>query len=153
MAKTIAGNFKEAGIDAGQGKTTKVDPTHLTVIDDKAHPLYDPRVALPIDAAMLADIQRQGVIQPVTVRSNGLDEKGAPILEVIDGRQRVKHLIEANKLRKVEGEHPYRIECKTVSGSDADMVMLAMASNCHKRAETIRSLAFKVQNAIKLGEG
>jgi len=72
-----------------------VPPEKLVVIgldteDEPEHPLYDARVTLPIDQAMVADVAKFGVVQPIRARRNG--DK----LEVVVGRQRVRLAREAN---------------------------------------------------------
>ena len=75
----------------------------LTIITDKSHPLYDERIHLPLDESLVLSIMAEGVLDPIMVRKNGEDKKGNPIVEVIDGRQRVRCCLEANRRLKEAG--------------------------------------------------
>ncbi|MFA4971484.1 MAG: ParB/RepB/Spo0J family partition protein [bacterium] len=79
------------------------EPEALTIVTDKSHPLYDERVHLPLDESLVLSIMADGVLDPVMVRKNGEDKHGNPIVEVIDGRQRVRCCIEANRRLKEAG--------------------------------------------------
>ena len=68
-----------------------IDPSLLTIVIDPKHPLYDERARAPIDEVMVASIMHYGVGEPVVCRRNG------NLIEVIDGRQRVKNAIEAKQ--------------------------------------------------------
>lgn len=63
----------------------------LVVVTDKNHRLYDARVELPINPAMVASISTLGILEPVIVRNVG------GRYEVVDGRQRVRSAREAQK--------------------------------------------------------
>lgn len=84
-----------------EGKRNLLDflPEALTLITDPHHPLYDERVHLPLDEAMIANIDTLGVLQPILVQKN--PETG--LIEVIVGRQRVKHTAEVNRRRIERG--------------------------------------------------
>lgn len=61
----------------------------LLVITDPCHRLYDKRVELPINEAMVESIAREGILQPIKVRKVG------DFYEVVIGRQRVRAAREA----------------------------------------------------------
>lgn len=65
------------------------DPDTLVLVTDKTHPLYDPRVEFDPNPELVASVAMMGVLEPVLVRRNGSDTNGKPVMEVIDGRQRV----------------------------------------------------------------
>ena len=82
-----------------EGKTNLLsfDPAKLKLVTDEKHPLYDPRVDLPLSDEMVASIMLKGVVKPIIVWKD--PESGETV--VVDGRQRVRNAIEANKrLRK-----------------------------------------------------
>lgn len=67
-----------------------MDPSSLTIIgvdtkDGKEHPLWDPRINLPVNQAMVNSIKLYGIIEPVIGQTDG--DKTI----VVDGRQRVLH--------------------------------------------------------------
>lgn len=149
--KDVAATLRAQGVDASRTNLFLVDPEALTLIVDKDHILYDPRVDLPIDEDFLADIQVNGVMKPINVRRNGTLEDGTPILEVIAGRRRTIHLRELNRRLQAEGGEPRRMPVLFVQGSDADMTLRALSENSHQKAESVMSRATKVRNALKAG--
>ena len=80
----------------GRTDTFRVDPDNLTLVIDPAHPLYDERVGIPVDEALITSIREHGIRENVSVRRNG------SLFEVLDGRQRVKAALELNKRIKKE---------------------------------------------------
>jgi ParB family chromosome partitioning protein len=76
------------------------DAHKLKIIADKKHPLYDERVDLPLDESVVLSIMMTGVRQPIQVWKD--PETGDVI--VLDGKQRVKNTLEANKRLKKAGE-------------------------------------------------
>src|ERR1700743_1127639 len=71
------------------------DPKDLTIVTDERSPLYDERVDLPVDEALVDSIVDQGVLEAILVRKN--PETGKT--EVVNGRQRGRATVEANKRR------------------------------------------------------
>jgi len=64
-----------------------VDPKALILVEDKSHPLYDPRVHMPLDSLLTVDIAaRMQVLFPIRIR---LSESGDQYM-VVAGRQRVR---------------------------------------------------------------
>lgn len=131
------------------GKTNLLlfDPEVLTLVTDEASPLYDERVHLPLDEAMVLNIMALGVLQPITVRKN--PETGQT--EVVVGRQRVKSAREANKRLAAQGQPPIRVPA-TVQRADA--VTLAghvVSENEIRQADTPLGRARKM--AALLGRG
>jgi ParB family chromosome partitioning protein len=141
--------LKDAGVDASRGTITYVDPEALTIITDKTHVLYDPRAEDPLDEALVLDIMERGVLQPIVCRDNGVSG-GKLIVQVIAGRRRTRHLIEANT-RRGKGTEAAKIPVTFVHGDDADMLLIAIAENAHRKNESVKSLAWKVRAVNKLG--
>lgn len=82
---------KKTAIDAPRENMFRVEPEKMVLVTDENHPLYDPRVHLPLRENLVLNIMAHGVKEPILIRKNG------DTFEVVDGRQRVKHAIEANK--------------------------------------------------------
>lgn len=152
MAKSIADKLKDAGVDASRGTITYIDPCALTIITDKTHSLYDPRVDEPLEEALVVDIMERGVLQPIICRDNGLSGV-MPVIQVIAGRRRTLHLIEANNRRaKADKDaEPAKIPVTFVNGDDAEMLLIAIAENAHRKNESLKSLSWKVRTISKLG--
>jgi ParB family chromosome partitioning protein len=138
MAKTA--------IDAHRSNIFNVDPESLTIVTDPAHPLYDERVKLPIDENLVRNIMVHGVRQIINVRKNG-DE-----IEVVDGRQRVRHAIEANKRLRKEGAEPVRVRVFLEKGTDADLAGVTVLLNEHRRDDDVMGKALKAQRLLNLAK-
>lgn len=77
----------------GRSDELNIPPDRFDFIRDKKHPLYDPRVDMPLDHEMLESIRAlvaekgpaQGIRERVTARRNGADR-----LLVVKGRMRVR---------------------------------------------------------------
>lgn len=114
----------------------------LVIITDPAHALYDERINLPVNEALVASIQNHGVMEPVLVRRNGTK------YEVINGRQRIKAVIEANKRGKgVKIRVPVIIR----QDEDTEAAGVMIATNELRTADTPVVKARKARRALALG--
>jgi ParB family chromosome partitioning protein len=126
--------------------TFSFDPETLVVVTDENHPLYDPRVKLPLEEATIASIQKFGVIMPVIVRKNG--DK----YEVVDGRQRVLHAREANRRFKEEGKALIKVPSRIRrAAGDLDTVGVMITTNEVRLDDTVAAKAKKLQKLLALG--
>jgi ParB family chromosome partitioning protein len=78
------------------------DADELTIVgidtnDGAEHPLWDKRIHLPLDPAMLASVDADGIVMPIRVAKQG------GVVYVVAGRQRVRHAREVNRLRAEKG--------------------------------------------------
>ena len=145
MAKSLADKLKAAGIDAGRGVITYAPPESLSLFHDPNDVMYDLRIERPLEEPFIEDLYEHGVHTPVAVRSNGLAKGGVPILQVIYGQRRVRHLREANKRRVKEGLLPHPIGFLTVSGSDGEMLLLRQSENSQRVDDSLREKAHRVR--------
>lgn len=113
---------------AGRTDLLVFEPEKLVLVTDTTHPLYDKRVHLPVDEAMVVSIMEQGVIEPIQVRRNGTNSSG-PIVEVVFGRQRVKNAREANRRLTKLGRPTIRVLATWFRGDDAQALGNMMAEN------------------------
>ncbi len=103
----IDGAMRETGflVDPALLTIIGIDTKHTSRGDDAKqgqHPLYDPRIELPIDEALVRSIMRDGVLQAIDVIVEGKgDDK---IYVVRSGKQRTRAIREANKRLKAAGE-------------------------------------------------
>lgn len=133
-----------------RGQTFMYDPSDLTIVRDKAHPLYDPRVDLPIDEDIVESIIERGVLVPILVRKNG-EAKGKPVIEVMDGRQRVKCALAANKKLVAAGKEPVRIPA-IMRREDADSAETTMIiTNEYRTDDDPMVKAAKLQRYMQHG--
>jgi ParB family chromosome partitioning protein len=89
----MAKNSIDAYGASGKTNVLMFEPENLHLVTDKTHPLYDERIHLPINEAMVLNIMDQGVLEPIIVWKDPETGKSC----VVDGRQRVRHTLEANK--------------------------------------------------------
>lgn len=144
------GRTEEMGA-LSRGQTFYFEPGTLTIVSDKRHPLYDPRVELPVSEAMVQSIMAHGVIEPVVVRKNGLSKAGKPIVEVIDGRQRVRATAEANKRLRKNGQEPIRVPTVFRRSDESDAESCAIAANEIRFSDDPVTRASKLSRYLERG--
>ena len=109
-------------------------PEDITIPVDPDHILEDSRTAAPLNENMVLLTMQVGVLQPIICRRNGQDkETGRDIIEVVDGRQRLKWAMEANRRLAEVGEDRLKVEYVLRDGSDAqdDHLKMMVAANTH----------------------
>jgi ParB family chromosome partitioning protein len=117
----------------------------LDTKDGAEHALYDPRINLPIDEAMVLNIMANGVIELIECRMNGTKA------EVVNGRRRVRHAREANKRLKKMGSDPIKVGFTLKRGDDARLFGIAVSANEHREDDTPMAKAEKLQRLLDLG--
>lgn len=135
----------------GRGELLLFDPNSLVIVSDKKHPLYDERATMPIDERLIDSIMKSGVLEPVIVRRNGEDEKGRPIVEVVDGRQRVRAAMIANHRISEAGGEPIRVPAITKRGDGGDLMGIMITTNEIRKQDPPLIKAKKVQRYLDLG--
>jgi ParB-like chromosome segregation protein Spo0J len=93
----------------------------------------------------VANIKALGVTVPVVVRK--ID--GAAV--VIDGRQRVRAALEANRQRKTEGLPPMKVPAVERKGSAGDAYAVTISTNEHRQEDALRAKIEKAQRSHQLG--
>lgn len=149
-------------LDGPRGSLFNMDPNELTIIgldtkDGPEHVLWDERIKLPLDEAMVLNIMAHGVREPVIVSVTREGDK--KIAAVVDGRRRVMHAREANRRLAKEGDKIVRVpvigerdmserDMSFLSASlneirldDPGMVKVAKASRMKARGYTISEIA------------
>ena len=132
-----------------RGQTLNYLPEALTLVTEKDHPLYDERVDLPVDSALVRSIMSRGVIEPIVIRRNGTDPKGFAIVEVIDGRQRVKACLQANVELAAVGKDPAMVPAVLRRTDDAGANEDMIATNEIRRADDVVTRAEKLQRYLQ----
>lgn len=127
------------------------EPEGLTIVTDKGHPLYDERVNLPLDEQLVQSIMAHGVLEPIIVRKNGCDKKGNPIIEVIDGRQRVRCCAEANRRLAEVGGKPKRVPAVVKSGTGEEAMGWMITTNEIRFEDTPLTKAKKLRRYLDAG--
>jgi ParB family chromosome partitioning protein len=131
------------------------DPDDLIIVTDKGHALYDPRVRLDIDEAMVASIMAAeggGVHVPILVVKDGEESDGTPRVLVVDGRQRVRNAREANARLKKLGRPPVLVPAIPRRGDIGDLAGLGMLVNEIRKADPPLVRAGKMQHLLDIGQ-
>ncbi len=143
----MAKNSVDAYGATGKTNLLMFDPLTLTIVTDPEHPLFDERVNLPLDEAMVLNIMHYGVVEPVVVRKN--TETDA--VEVVAGRQRVRCAIEANKRLKAQGHEPRSIPGIVKRGDYGDSQAVMILENEIRRDDAPTIRAAKMNRMIARG--
>lgn len=135
---------------AKRGDIYSFDPADLVIIgldtnDGKDHPLFDERIRLAVDDAMVRNIMANGVIEPVVGRKNG------DRVEVVAGRQRVRCAREANARLHTEGLATMLVPVVVRRGDDASMAGIAVSENEIRREDSFKVKAEKARRMIAYG--
>jgi len=129
------------------------DPDDLVLVTDEKSPIYDERVHLPVDEALVLNLLHapdgvpQGVIEPITVIRN--PETGK--VEVLVGRQRVKAAREANKRLKKQGLEPIRVPAMIQRANNYRAMGILISENELRQDDTPLGRAKKAQRYLDLG--
>ncbi|TCL06871.1 ParB/RepB/Spo0J family partition protein [Sodalis ligni] len=132
---------------SGKTNVLKFAPEALHLVDDPTHPLYDERIHLPLDEAMVLNIMNQGVIEPIVVWK----DKETGQVCVVDGRQRVKHAKEANVRLQRAGESPLFVPGVVRDGSARRMQEAMVSANEIRRPDTPLGRAKKMADMLSRG--
>lgn len=121
------------------------DPEELVLITDTKNPLFDPRVNMPLDQALVKNIAFQGVIEPVVI----VKQNDQPV--VVAGRQRVRAAREANKLLKEQGKEPIRVPAVVRRGTESDLFGVSISENEARQDDTPMGRAQKCARYLNMG--
>lgn len=140
-------------LEGKRGNMFHVDP-HLPKIigidtdhkSEKDHPLYDPRIKLPVDEALVLNIMVYGVIDPIKVAKDGNDAI------VVDGRQRLRAAREADKRLRAEGKEPLIVPVIVKRGSDATLFGVMVSANENRQNDDILAKADKAGRMLDMGK-
>lgn len=130
--------------DATRANLYVMEPDKLTIISDPAHPLYDERINLPLDEQLVKNIMVYGVKVPILVRKDG------DVMQVVDGRQRVRAAIEANKRLEKEGGLAVKVRVVLEKGDDAEMVGVGILTNELRQGDSVLTKARKAKRMLDL---
>ncbi len=143
----MAKNSVDAYGASGKTNVLMFVPEVLHLVDDPTHPLYDERIHLPLDEAMVLNIMDQGVIEPIVVWK----DKETGLVCVVDGRQRVKHAKEANIRLQREGKEPLHVPGVVRIGSANRMQQAMVSANEINRPDTPLGRAKKMADMLARG--
>jgi len=121
-----------------RGQTFHYLPEKLVIVTEKQHPLWDPTAEDPPPDELVINIEdEEAVLIPILVRKNGM-KRGKPIIEVIDGRNRVKAAVIVNKRRKAKGLEPLLVPAVYQRIDDnVSMTRMVIANEQRKREDHV----------------
>ncbi|EOC9629692.1 ParB N-terminal domain-containing protein [Enterobacter ludwigii] len=143
----MAKNSIDAYGACGKSNVLSFEPEKLHLVTDKSHPLYDERIHLPVSEAMVLNIMDQGVLEPIIVWKD--PETGLSC--VVDGRQRVRHTLEANIRLQAAGRETLKVPAVTKRGSAVRMAQAMISANEIRQADTPVGRAKKMADALERG--
>jgi ParB family transcriptional regulator, chromosome partitioning protein len=156
----MGSDAKKAFNAIGRDELLWFAPETLTIVEDETSALADPdRLAGPPPEWLVESILADGIDVPIIVRLNGKRDDGTPIVEVVNGRQRVRSAREANKriaaankkLAPEERAEPIRVPGVRTRGEDHAMLAKMVRSNVLFVEETPLSKARKAVRLLEMG--
>jgi ParB family chromosome partitioning protein len=100
-------------------------PESLFMSSDPKHALYDTRADLPVSSDLVASIKLRGVVTPIIVWRDPDDGK----TYIVNGRQRVKALVEANRQLAEEGQPAKLVAAVAAKGKASDVLATMVIAN------------------------
>lgn len=143
----MAKNSKDAYGASGKSNVLFFEPESLHLVTDTTHPLYDERVHLPLNEAVILNIMELGVLEPIIVWKD--PETGKTC--VVAGRQRVKNAKEANARRKRAGLEPWPVPGIAKRGSAIQMAKYMVSENEITQPDTPLGRAKKMVQQMGYG--
>ncbi|WP_407575317.1 ParB/RepB/Spo0J family partition protein [Raoultella terrigena] len=134
---------------SGKTNVLSFNPEALHLVDDPSHLLYDERIHLPLKESTVLNIMKLGVIEPIAVWKDSETGK----VYVVFGRQRVKHVIEANRRLVEMGKEPLLIPGVVKRGTLIQMAQLMVSENEIRQADTPIGRAKKMAALQDRGHG
>ena len=126
--------------------TSTWDPPEmgLVLITDKEHPLWDPRLEMPLNRGRIENFKVYGVTDAIGIRKNNATGQ----FEVIKGRRRVQHLRAANLELVAEGKPRRTIPCIRRQLTDREAVAMMAMENGQREEESPYDQAVKLRQLI-----
>lgn len=114
----------------------------LDTADGPEHPLYDDRINLPLDEAMVRNIMALGVLEPVIAKKDG--DRAV----VVDGRRREIHAREASRRSTEAGGLPIVVPFIMARGDDATMIGTMVSANEIRRNDEYQQRAERCRRMV-----
>lgn len=144
----MAKNSKDAYGASGKTNVLKFEPEKLHLVTDKAHALYDERVHLPLHEPTVLNIMKLGVLEPIIVWK----DPETALTCVVEGRQRVKNTLEANKRLRKEGKKPLLVPGVVRRDSPSRLAQVMVSANEIYQPDTPLGRAKKMADALGRGQ-
>lgn len=126
-----------------------IDPDKLVIIgldtdDTDDHPLFDERVFLPVNEALVKNIMVYGIQQPVIV------QKSYGNVCVVDGRQRVRAAREAKQRQAEAGEYEVKVPTREAKGTDDRVMGIMVSTNEQRQDDEVLTKATKAARLLDI---
>ncbi|WP_241721877.1 hypothetical protein [Raoultella sp. HC6] len=144
----MAKNSKDVYGASGKTNVLTFEPEKLHLVTDKTHPLYDERVHLPIHEPTVLNIMKLGVLEPIIVWK----DPETALTCVVEGRQRVKNTLEANKRLRKEGRKPLLVPAVAKRDSPSRLAQVMVSANEIYQPDTPLGRAKKMADALGRGQ-
>lgn len=129
----------------GSEEHLKFDPDKLVIVPTSGHLLSDERSGMEISEEFIQNVAAFGVMQTISVRRNGQDGDGKPIMEVVAGRRRV---LAAREVNRRNPEIKLLVPAIVVRSHEFERMV---SENTHREPENPMHLARKLQRFLDLG--
>lgn len=136
---------KRTAVDAPRGNLFLMLPGDLTLVIDESHRLYDERVHWPVDPTRVKNVMKFGI------RDNVVACKEGDKILVVNGRQRVKWALAANKILESEGKELIRVPVTLSRDDETTQTGLMISLNEIRSPDELFSKIDKLQRY--LGQG
>lgn len=137
---------KLKGLDVKHGDLYSVFPEALVMITDKTDPLFDERINLPLKEETILNFMAMGVKTPLIVTRRG--EQYC----IVEGRQRYKHAVEANKRLKKLGEPLIRVPIQLERGDENSQMTTMVSLNELRQEDTMLNRISKMKRMLDRGQ-
>ena len=135
----------KSALDAQRGNIFYIAPERLTLVTDKDHPLYDPRVEDEPEERFIENIKLEGVLNAIHVRKDG------DAIVVVLGRGRTKAALEANRRLAAERQPTMLVPVVVKKGNDAALFGSMISENEIRRDDTMLVKGGKARKLLNMG--
>lgn len=116
----------------------------LDTDDGPDHPLYDARIKLPLNEAMVKNIMALGVLEPVIAKKDG--DRAI----IVDGRRREIHAREASKRSIAQGGLPIMVPFIITRGSENQIIGAMVSANELRHNDEYQQKAERCRRMIQI---
>lgn len=138
---------KAYGAESRGASTMLFDPSKLEFITDKKHRFYDPRIELPLNRELIESIKKFGVQQEIKVWK----DRETGDVWIVDGLQRTKNNVAANKELVKEGQPAKLIPAVTLHGTLEHAFAIKALLNGGRQDPTPQDQARLAERLLEMG--
>ncbi len=135
----------------GRGDAWRFAPEDLVIVTDPKHPLFDERALKAPSPSFVKNIERFGIKTPIQIRNNGKDDAGKPVIEVVDGRQRVMAARMVNEANGWTDDQKMLVPCVMWRGEDKDTALTMVFLNEARKDDDVWVKALKAKRLLDMG--